>query len=283
MNHLRRTSNFYGQAGQCLVITLCLAGLPSLVVAEQEVALLPVTQVYTCTDEIKSKIKLTESTITFTSTGKVITYRNEKFKKWANTKKESAKATPFDMPFCLPGGKKLALLHAQQFYEYSETSASFYNLEGEKIGYIKTLYEYYPDFSPNGEYVVVNSSDPYSDPMVDGSIIVFNLKGEEIFNTGRFPEFFAKTFSMDMSSAYPLFPYSSSSSRRVITFSKDSNYVAIPIIVSRKLGRVPKYENAGDVYIFIISMKGKLVKAIKEPVSTNKGLLRKLHSLLESK
>ena len=283
MNHLRRTSHFYERVGQRLIMVLCLTGLPGLVVAEQEVALLPVTQVYACTDEIKSKVKLTESTITFTSTGKVISYRNEKFKKWKETKSERAKSTPFDMPFCLPGGKKLALMHVQQFYEYSETSASFYNLEGEKIGYIKTLYEYYPDFSPNGEYVVVNSSDPYSDPMVDGSIIIFNLKGEEIFNTGRFPEFFAKTFSMDMSSAYPLFPYSSSSSRQVINFSKDSKYVAIPIIVSRQLGRVPVYENASEVYIFIISMQGKLVKAIKEPVSNDKDLLHKLHSLLESK
>ena len=69
----------------------------------------------------------------------------------------------------------------------------------------------------------------------------------------------------------------------MINFSKDSKYVAIPIIVSRQLGRVPVYENASEVYIFIISMQGKLVKAIKEPVSNDKDLLHKLHSLLESK
>ena len=265
-------------------LSILLILLPCSMLIAKEVLLSPVSQGYACTEEVRRNIKLTNLTITFLSSGKVVPYRNEKYMKWADTELKSAKSTPYDKPYCLPGGKKLAVFHLQRFYEYATVSASFYSLDGQKIGHIKTLYDNsYPSFSPDGEHLVINSSDPYMAPMIDGKIILYNIKGEELFNSGYFPEYFSKTFSMDMKSAYPLLLNLYAEDSLNFIFSHDSKYFAFPVIISYQLGSVPKYEAAGNVYIFVISIKGKLVKAIKEPASTKEELLHKLHSLLENK
>jgi len=247
-----------------------------------ELKLTPVTLNYHCTDEILKSIKLTEYDLTFMKSGKVLRYRNEKFRTWTNGDKESARSTPFDRPYCLPGGKTLALIHIQSFYEWAKISASFYDVSGNKIGGIASLDQNVrPQFSPNGQYVVVNASDPYADPMVDGEIILYNLKGEKVFASGNFPTFFAKTFSIDMSSAGPMLVNLFGEKVGWFIFSEDSQYFAFPIFVSHNLSQSFHYEKASMVYILVISTEGKLVEAIEKPAMSKQALLYTIRSVLE--
>ena len=247
-----------------------------------ELKLTPVTINYQCTAEIQKNIKLNEHEVTFVRSGKVLKYRNEKFKTWINVNTEGARSTPFDKPYCLPGGKTLALIHIQSFYEWANISASFYDLSGNKIGAIASLDQNSrPQFSPNGQYVVVNASDPYADPMVDGEIILYNLKGEKVFATGNFPTFFGKTFSIDMSSAAPMLVNLFGEKVGWFIFSEDSRYFTFPVCVSDNLNQPFHYEKASKVYILVISTEGKLVEAIEKPAISKQVLLETIRSALD--
>ncbi len=211
---------------------------------------------YQIDSPLKKKIVIEENKIFF-SNEHALQYRNAK-DRIVYGEEPNIYTSFFDVPKYLPGEKGLALFHIRMFYEPPhEIGVTFYSPDGKAIGQYKDLKGASPEFSPNGEYFVTDSSDPYSE-LIDGAIRLCKIDGKVILTLHSFKPFFKKYFPAKHAD-YGLLQHQTGSEYHNFIYSDDSKYFGFAV-VGLKQGLC---FDSSAAYIFILATTGKVIKHYK--------------------
>ena len=140
-----------------------------------------------CTRELATQVSIDGTSIRFA--GKTVKYLSKKAARPVG--EGESFSLEFDDPRCLPGGKGIALFHVRLGWESRDVNAVFYDPRGNVLGQFRSLGRNYgddfPEFSPGGEVLVANDSDPYTDAQNEPSKIwVGDIHGRVL---SRVPDF----------------------------------------------------------------------------------------------